>query len=125
MGTIRKTLKVGIASPEYIRKRTIAIAKGTHKPQRGEPKVWFTSLQSLANVLTADNLSLLKAIEEAHPQSITDLSKYVGRQQPNVSRTLKSMEKYGFVKLTKTKSNRGKDRIVPRATSEKIEVAII
>jgi hypothetical protein len=36
---------VGIISKEDYIKRTIAIAKGEHKPKRGEPKIWFDSLE--------------------------------------------------------------------------------
>jgi len=35
----RRTLKVGIASYEQMNARTIAVARGEHKPGRGEPKV--------------------------------------------------------------------------------------
>ena len=38
-------IKVGIISKEDYIKRTIAIAKGEHKPKRGEPKIWFDSLE--------------------------------------------------------------------------------
>ena len=67
-------------------------------------------------MLTEDNEALLRAIRETHPQSISKLAEYTGRKQSNVSRTLKTMEKYGFVKLSKAKSSRGRDRIVPELT---------
>ena len=38
-----KTLKVGIASVQDMKKRTMAIARGDLKPSRADPKVWFTS----------------------------------------------------------------------------------
>jgi len=38
-----KTLRVGIASLEQMKARTIAIASGKYRPAAGEPKVWFTS----------------------------------------------------------------------------------
>ena len=50
-----KTLKIGIASYEQFKARTIAIAKGEYKPQPDEPKVWFTSLESFAKLLSAKN----------------------------------------------------------------------
>ena len=43
-----KTLKVGIASYEQMKARTLAIAKGDLKPKAGDPKVWFTSPESFA-----------------------------------------------------------------------------
>ena len=36
-----KPLKVGIASRDTFKKRTIAIAKGEYVPAKDEPKVWF------------------------------------------------------------------------------------
>ena len=43
-----KTLKIGIAGYDRMKARTMAIARGEHKPGRGEPKVWFTSVESFA-----------------------------------------------------------------------------
>jgi len=37
-----KTLKIGIASLEEMKKRTIAIARGEMKPAKDDPKAWFT-----------------------------------------------------------------------------------
>ena len=36
------TLKVGIASYEQFKKRTMAIARGEYRRAVGEPKVWFS-----------------------------------------------------------------------------------
>ena len=47
-----KTLLVGIASHDQMEARTMAIASGEHKPARGEPTVWFTSIESFAKVLS-------------------------------------------------------------------------
>lgn len=57
-----KTLKVGIASYEEMKSRSLAIARGEYKPKRGEPKVWFLSLESFAKVLSDRNRMLLKTI---------------------------------------------------------------
>ncbi len=37
---------------EQIRSRAIAIAKGAYKPKPGEPRIWFTSMKSVAEVLS-------------------------------------------------------------------------
>ncbi len=47
-----KTLKIGIASYEEMKARTLAIARGEIKPSRDEPTIWFTSIESLAQVLS-------------------------------------------------------------------------
>jgi predicted transcriptional regulator len=91
------TLKVGIASREAFKKRTLSIAKGGYKPGLDEPKVWFESLESLAQVLSDQNRALLKLIHEEHPQSLTELAEQSGRAKSSLSRTLKNMERYGLV----------------------------
>jgi predicted transcriptional regulator len=47
-----KYLKIGIATLQEYKARTIAIAKGEHKPAGDEPKLWFQSLDTLAKVLS-------------------------------------------------------------------------
>ncbi len=65
-----KTLIVGIASYEQIKKRTLAIARGEYKPKKDEPKVWFTSIESLAQVLSTDNKLLLEIIKIQEPKAL-------------------------------------------------------
>jgi predicted transcriptional regulator len=93
------TLKVGIASRETYKKRTMAIARGEYVPKKGEPKVWFESLQSLSQVLSDQNRDLLKLIIQTHPKSLNELAERSGRATSNLSRTLRTMERYGLVDL--------------------------
>lgn len=96
-----KTIKIGIMSQKEIRERTLAIASGEYKPRPDEPKVWFTSIRSLAEVLSDENQALLQVIMDKKPASIRELSDMTGRQSSNLSRTLKTLSAYGFVKLEK------------------------
>ena len=100
----RKALKIGIMSREDSKKRTIAIVKGEYKPHKDEPKVWFESLQSLAQVLSDENRVLLKVIEEQKPKSIKALEEITGRKSSNLSRTLHTMASYGIVDLLKQRT---------------------
>ena len=95
----RKVMKVGVMPYRDMKARTIAIARGRHKPVPGEPKVWFTSLKSLASVLSEDNQALLQAIREHHPESIAELQEITGRAASNLTRTLHTLERYGLVEL--------------------------
>jgi predicted transcriptional regulator len=94
-----KTLNVGIASLDDMKKRTMAIARGRLKPSKGDPKVWFTSPESFAKVLSNKNRALLNLIAATHPDSLQELAARTGRKPSNLSRTLKTMERYGFVRL--------------------------
>ena len=87
-------MKIGIISRENYKKRTIAIAKGEYKPKRGEPKVWFESVQSMAQVLSSENQELLRIIDEQKPKSLKELKVVSGRKRSNLSRTLKTMSRY-------------------------------
>jgi predicted transcriptional regulator len=96
-----KTIKIGIASQEKIRERILAIARGELKPKPSDPKIWFTSMRSLSQVLSDENRALLDVIRTARPESITELADMTGRKQGNLSRTLKTMSRYGLVKMEK------------------------
>ena len=96
-----KTILIGIMSQEKIRERTLAIAKGKYKPKANEPKIWFTSIASVAQVLSEDNRALLHVIYESKPNSVVELAEITGRKPSNLSRTLKTLARYGFVKLKK------------------------
>jgi predicted transcriptional regulator len=86
---------------DQIRNRILSIARGEYKPKRNEPKVWFPSMKSVAEVLSDSNRALLKMIQEMQPESLSELAEAAGRQPGNLSRTLKTMEHYGFVELKK------------------------
>jgi len=101
----KKAIKVGIMSREDYKKRTIQIARGEYKPKKGEAKIWFESLQSMAQVLSEENQQLLSIIKEQKPTSLKDLATVTGRKRSNLSRTLKTMSRYGIVDLVKDKRN--------------------
>lgn len=97
--TVVKKIKIGIASYEDQKTRVMAIARGEYTPKRGEPKIWFTSIESVAQVLSTKNLELLKLIFETEPKSITELAALSGRKQSNLTRTLKTLQRYGLVRM--------------------------
>ena len=94
-----KTLKIGIAGYDRIKARTMGIARGGYKPAKGEPKVWFTSVESFAKVLSQRNQELLMLIAREQPGSLTKLAELSGRHKSNLSRTLKTISRYGLVEL--------------------------
>lgn len=112
------TLKVGIASYDEMKSRTMRIARGEHRPRPGEPKVWFTSTESFAKVLSAGNRELLRIIAENAPGSLDELARLTGRVKSNLSRTLKTMESYGLVRLER--GERG--RIAPKVAHDRVEL---
>lgn len=99
----QKRMRIGIMPQEKIRQRMLDIAAGVYKPTEDEPTIWFTSMRSLAEVLSDENRALLQIIRESEPDSIKVLSEITGRQSSNLSRTLNTMARYGLVELIKEK----------------------
>ncbi|MFK0570481.1 transcriptional regulator [Endozoicomonas sp.] len=112
---MNKVMKIGIMPKEAYRARLLAIAKGQYTPVRGEPKIWFESFQAAAQLLSNENIELLRLMAKAKPESIKALSELTGRKDNNLSRILKSLEKHKIVRLEKTSGNCKKP--VPLATS--------
>ena len=114
------TLRVGIASYEEMKARTLAVARGERRATKDEPKVWFTSTESFAKVLSAGNRDLLRLIAEKSPGSLDELSRITGRAKSNLSRTLRTMAGYGLVRLER--GERG--RIVPKVIHDRVELEL-
>lgn len=104
-------------SKEQYKKRTIAIAKGEYIPKKDEPKVWFESIQSMSQILSSLNQELLKVIIEKRPQSLKELEELTGRAKPNLSRTLKTLERYGIVELSRVNN-----ALVPQVKATRFSV---
>ena len=115
-----KTLKIGIAGYDQMKARTMAIARGEHSPAKAEPKVWFTSIESFAKLLSEHNRHLLELIARERPRSLTELAKLAGRSKSNLSRTLKTMSQYGLVELQR--GERG--RLVPRVPYDQVRLNV-
>lgn len=112
-----KPIVIGIMPQDKIRERVLAIARGEHKPKPGGPRIWFTSMKSLAEVLSNDNRALIRVIAETRPDSISELAEATGRKPSNLSRTLKTMSRYGIVEL-----KREKDYVRPLAKATEFRI---
>ena len=112
------TLKVGIARYNSMKERTLEIARGRHKPSEEDPSVWFTSVESFAKVLSERNRELLALIAREKPASLTELAALSGRNKSNLSRTLKTMSKYGLVELADGQQG----RMIPRVPYDRVNL---
>ena len=114
------TLKVGIASYDDMKARTMAVARGERRVAPDEPKVWFTSTESFAKVLSAGNRDLLRIIAEQAPGSLEELSRITGKAKSNLSRTLRTMAGYGLVRLERGAHG----RIAPTVAYDRVELQL-
>lgn len=105
-------VNIGIASAEDYKARTMAIARGELKPTARSPKIWFTSIDSFAKVLSDRNRDLLAVIAAEKPNSLQALVDRTGRAKSNLSRTLRTMERYGLVRFEKGEGRALAPRVV-------------
>jgi len=76
-------------------------------------------MRSLSQVLSDENRALLDVIRTSKPSSITELAVMTGRKQGNLSRTLKTMSRYGLVKMEKTERS-----VRPIAQAEHYQIMV-
>jgi predicted transcriptional regulator len=100
--------------------RTMAIARGERRVAADEPKVWFTSTESFAKILSAGNRELLAVIARKNPDSIDELARLTGRAKSNLSRTLRTMEGCGLIRLER--GDHG--RISPKMVHDEVELVL-
>lgn len=96
------------------------MARGERRVKASEPKVWFTSTESFAKVLSAGNRELLRVIAEKAPGPLDELARLTGKAKSNLSRTLRTMEGYGLVRLERG----ARGRITPRAMHDRVELEL-
>ena len=114
------TLRVGIASYEKMKERTRAIARGEFKLGPRDPKVWFPSTESMARILRLQKLRPAECDSQDSPQSLTELAEATGRKKPNLSRTIKTMQRYGLVEVKQQKNG----RLAPKVAYKRVELTM-
>jgi predicted transcriptional regulator len=115
-----KTLRIGIAPREVIMRYTKDIVAGRRRRLPDDPDIWFSSVESFAKVLSEKNRALLALIAEKRPTSIDALAAVSGRAKSNLSRTLRTMERYGLVRLEKGAGR----KLKPVVTFERVELSL-
>jgi len=116
----KNVLKVGIASQAAIERYTRDIVAGRRKRGPTDPDVWFSTIESFAKVLSDRNRDLLALIADQRFDSLDTLATAAGRAKSNLSRTLRTMERYGLVRLEKGKGR----RLTPTVTFERVELTL-
>ena len=115
-----RVLKAAIAPREAIVRYTRDIVTGRRRRTADDPDVWFTSVESFAKVLSEKNRTLLSLIADKRPNSIDALAAASGRAKSNLSRTLRTMERYGLVRLEKGKGR----KLRPVVTFGRVELSL-
>jgi predicted transcriptional regulator len=80
-----------------------SVSRGERDPR---PTVLFDSWRQLAGVLSDENRQLLRVIRDNEPRTVMELAQLSGRAASNLSRTLRTLEAYGLVKLHRSTESR-------------------
>ena len=86
------TLKVGIASYEEMKSRTMRIARGEQRVGPGSPGCGLPRRSRSPEVLSAGNRDLLRVIAEKAPASLDELASLTGRKKSNCRGRCETME---------------------------------
>ena len=98
-----KIKPVGEAMADF-RETFRALETGRHVTRR--EGVYFTSIEAARNLLTPSRLALLRAVRTKRPHSIYELAKTLKRDFKNVQEDLRILERYGLVRVTKSRGSR-------------------
>jgi predicted transcriptional regulator len=118
-----RTLKIGIAPRKAAFQYMRDVVAGRRRRMADDPDIWFSSVESFAKVLSEKNRALLALIAERQPDSIDALAAASGRAKSNLSRTLRTMERYGLVRLKRGKGRKLRPVVTFRRVELKLKVA--
>ena len=77
-------------------------------------------MESFAKVLLLRNRELPAMVAREKPDSLAELAELAGRSKSNLSRTLKTMVRYGLVELKKG----WRDTLVPRVPYDRVSLDV-
>jgi predicted transcriptional regulator len=94
--------------------------RGEFVASPGDPTQWFPSMESLWRVLSDRNRALLGMIARGEARSMSELAAKSGRAPSNLSRTLRTMERYGLVAIERGQGH----AFVPRVAYSRIDLTL-
>jgi predicted transcriptional regulator len=86
--------------------------------------VYFTSIEAARNLLTPSRLTVLRAIRSKRPRSIYELAKILQRDFKNVQEDLRLLERYGLVRMTRSRGHGTRGAKIPEALFGEIALKI-
>ncbi|NAW97643.1 transcriptional regulator [Vibrio anguillarum] len=91
--------RIGIASEELVRKYILDVAAGKLNYVEDMPQFWFASLTELSQVLTNDNIKLLKMMAYERPNSVAKLAEITDLSVEELEVSIEKLTSKGFVRI--------------------------
>jgi len=115
-----KTVRIGVASDQEIRRRVLDIASGRIKADAQDPKIWVRSVDEFRKLLSEKNINMLAAIRLHQPASVSELARQMQEDQGNLTKRLKMLASFGLVELKEGERSRGRTALIPIVTFDRI-----
>ena len=77
-----------------IKAKQVKVEVGTNPKKKKDDVIYFSSFDDMNKVLTSGRLSIIEAIKEYSPESVYELAKVLGKDQANLNKDIKILEKY-------------------------------
>lgn len=114
--------KAKVQSIRELRDEMIAVSRGERTAPKDAARPSFESADAVTRLLTPENRTLIAAIRDYQPASVTALAKQVHRAVPNVHRALERLATAGLVRLVQARTPRR--RVYPVVVVRKINIEI-
>ena len=106
-------LKIGIADMYEIRERHMRMFRGEAPREPNAPKLWFPTVESFMETISAGHRELLRHIVESHvPTSLDELARMTGRDESDFAGMLKRLAEMGLVEMHLRDGSRLRSKVV-------------
>lgn len=84
----------------------------------------FPDLSWISKVLSPERVRIIQAVRDKKPESIRQLSKILGRAQPNVQKDVQELADLGIIELKKMKKTGNRESIQPEYNWDGFDIAV-
>ena len=106
-------LKVAIAPFDEMKEWTMRVVRGEVRREPGDPKLWFTTVESFVKTLSAGHREFLREIAEKHVSvSLDELSRMTGRKRSDFRGMLNKLAEMGLIEMHLRDGSRLRSKVV-------------
>ena len=106
-----------------IKAKQVKVEVGTNPKEKKSDVIYFKSFDEMNKVLSPSRILIIEAIREHDPESVYELAKILKKDQANLSKDIKVLEKWGFIDIVKNKDGE-RIRTKPETDYDLIEMTI-
>ena len=106
-----------------IEAKQVKVEIGENPTNRKDDVIYFESFEEMNKVLTSGRILIIETIRSETPESVYELAKIMDKDQANLNKDIKVLEKYGFLEIRKEKSGE-RVRSKPETNYDLIEMTV-